>query len=153
MYFKINETGCGEHKGLVKVRFDCYLDPTDDGYSEHHVTVPIITDPYPGKVDAEGSPADQKDYDTWLASLPTETRDNPLCCHLRCFEPDITDKQLLEEGAAILAMVGKNRSDLRKNANPPVEYTTSLVKIQASLGRASEIKTTDFSKVAIEAVK
>lgn len=30
-YVKINPTGCAERKGLVQVRFDCYLEPTDAG--------------------------------------------------------------------------------------------------------------------------
>jgi hypothetical protein len=60
MYFKINKTGISEYKGLVDVSFDCYLEPADAGYSEHHVTVPVIpAEGYPGKVDAMGSPVDE----------------------------------------------------------------------------------------------
>jgi hypothetical protein len=149
MYFKINKTGVSEYKGLVEVRFDCYLDPLDPGYAEHHVTVPVITEPYPGKVDEMGSPADQAAYKKWLASFPTVTRDNPFCCHFRCFEPDVTDADLVKAGAEILKMAGANhqKGDLKKNTNPKVTFTTNLSKITASLNRVEAIKATDFSKV------
>lgn len=149
MYYKINPTGCTERNGLVQVRFDCYLEPADAGYAEHHVTVPIMTEPYPGKVDAEGIPEDQKDFDKWIASLPTETRDNPFCCHFRCFEPDVTDADLVKAGDEILTMAGANfqKGDLKQNTNPKVTFTTNLSKITASLNRVESIKTTDFTKV------
>lgn len=155
-YYKINPTGCNERNGLVQIRFDCYLDPKDPGYAEHHVTVPIIPkEGYPGKVNDMGAPADMADYDKWIASLPTETRDNPFCCHFRCFEPDITDADILKEGESILSMVKANyaKGKLAKNSNPPVQFTTSLVKIQASLNRVDSIKATDFTKVSVKGVK
>ena len=156
MYFKINPTGCTERKGLVQVRFDCYLDPADAGYAEHHVTVPVIPpEGYTGKVDEMGSPVDMAAYNKWLSSLPTETRDNPFCCHFRCFEPDVTGVDLVKAGDEILKMAGQNlqKGDLKKNVNPPVTFTTNLSKITASLNRVEEIKITDFSKVSVEAVK
>lgn len=155
-YFKINPTGCAERKGLVQVRFDCYFNEKDTGYSEYHVTVPIIPKGgYPGKIDEMGSPVDIVDYDKWIASLPTETRDNPFCCHLRCFEPDITDADLLKEGEAILSMAKANhaKGELAKNSNPQVQFTTNLVKIQASLNRVEAVKATNFTKVSLKAVK
>ena len=36
-YFKINKSGCQEHKGLCEIRYDLYLEPADEGYEEHHV--------------------------------------------------------------------------------------------------------------------
>jgi hypothetical protein len=155
-YYKINSTGCNERNGLVQIRFDCYLDPKDPGYAEHHVTVPIIPkEGYPGKVNDMGAPADMADYDKWIASLPTETRDNPFCCHFRCFEPDITDADILKEGEAILSMAKANyaKGKLAKDSNPQVQFTTNLVKIQASLRRVNSIKATDFTKVSLKAVK
>lgn len=155
-YYKINPTGCAERNGLVQTRFDCYFNPGDPGYAEYHVTVPIIPkEGYPGKVDEMGSPADMEDYEKWLASLPTETKDNPFCCHFRCFEPDITDADLIKDGDSILSMalVNHAKGTLSKNANPPVQFTTSLVKIQASLNRVEAVKATDFTKVSLKAVK
>ena len=152
MYFKINKTGVSEYKGLVEVRFDCYLDPTDEGYSYHHVTVPIISGSYTGKVDATGMPEDMVEYQKWIDSFPTETRDNPFCCHFRCFEPDITDADLVKAGDEILKMAGDNNKagTLYKNTNPKVTFTTSLSKITASLNRAETIKATDFTAVSVE---
>ena len=147
MYFKVNPTGCSERKGLVEVRFDCYLDPTDPGYAEHHVTVPVISGDYPGKVDEMGVPAGMDDYQKWLDSFPTETRDNPFCCHFRCFEPDVTDADLLKAGDEILKMAFDNNKvgTLQKNTNPKVTFTTNITKIQASLSRVETIKQTDFT--------
>lgn len=149
MYFKINNTGCGEKKGLVEVRFDCYLDPADVGYAEHHVTVPVISGSYTGKVDATGVPADMADYQKWIDSFPTITRDNPFCCHFRCFEPDVTDNDLIAAGKEILQMAFDNNktNTLYKNTNPKVTFTTNIVKIQASLSRVESIKQTDFTAV------
>lgn len=150
MYYKINKTGCGERKGLVEVRFDCYLDPSDAGYVEHHVTVPVIPeDGYTGKADAMGTPVDLDAYIKWRSSLPTETRDNPFCCHFRCFEPDVTNEQLLKAGDEILKMAFDNNKvgTLKKNTNPKVTFTTNIVKIQASLSRVDTIKQTDFTAV------
>lgn len=155
-YFKINSSGCNERKGLVQVRYDCYFEPADPGYAEHHVTVPVVpAEGYPGKVNDRGAPVDVADYDKWIASLPTVTRDNPFCCHFRCFEPDITDADILKAGESILAMAMANyaKGELTKNVNPPVQFTTSLVKIQTSLNRVDSIKTTDFTKVSVKVVK
>lgn len=32
MFFKVNTTGCQERKGLVEIRYDCYLDPTEPAW-------------------------------------------------------------------------------------------------------------------------
>ena len=60
MFFKVNISGVSERKGLVEVRYDLYLDPTDERYSEHYVQVPVIPEKgYEGKVDEMGVPVDQ----------------------------------------------------------------------------------------------
>jgi len=156
-YFKVNPTGCNERYGTVQVRFDCHLEQTDPGYADHRVTVPVIPPGgYSGKVNDNGNPVDVADYNKWVASLPTETRDNPFCCHFRCFSPDVTDEEIVKAGEEILAMAQKNlkAGELWKNANPKVAFSTSLVKIQASLSRVDTIKQTNFTKVATgEAIK
>lgn len=35
MYFKIEPSGCYERKGLVQIRFDCFLDEGDSRYDEY----------------------------------------------------------------------------------------------------------------------
>ena len=102
-YIKVEPTGCCERKGLVQVRFCMYLDENDYGYEEHHVLVPIIPEEgYTGKVDELGQPVDQKDYDNWHDSLPTEWRTNPFHNHFVQVEPDITDEVLMDIGEAYL---------------------------------------------------
>jgi hypothetical protein len=63
MFFKVNTTGVSERKGLVEVRYDLYLDPTDERYSEHYVQVPVIP--------KEGYPR-QKEYDAAYQTMYDE---------------------------------------------------------------------------------
>lgn len=102
MYYKINAPIKDEYPdmGMVNISAKFYLEKGDEGWekyqAEHHVTVPIFPpEGYQGKVDEKGNPVDRKDYDTWLASLPTETRDNPFCNHSIQFEPDATEEEIL----------------------------------------------------------
>jgi len=102
MYFKILPITKDKYTamGMVNISASFYLEKGDEGWDkyqkEHHVIVPIIPEGgYQGKVDKEGSPVDQKDYDTWLASLPTEERDNPFCNHAIQFEHDVTEEEIL----------------------------------------------------------
>lgn len=67
MYVKVEPTGCCERKGMVQVRFGCYLDPDDHGYDVHHVQV-------------EG---------VW--------QDNPFHNHFIYVEPDMSDVDILKE--------------------------------------------------------
>ena len=153
MYFKINHSGCGERKGLVEVRYDLYLGPSDHNYAEHHVTVPVFPkEGYQGKVDGFGSPVDIEDYKKWVASLPTETRDNPFCCHFMQHDPTVTDAEILAEGEKILAMAYKNwqTGNLHLNKNKPVSFSTDSQKIAASIARIESIKSTDFEALKVK---
>jgi hypothetical protein len=131
MYFKINVSGCQENKGCVEVRYDCYLSRTDPGNEEHYVTIPDFENnpPYAGKLDEMGSPVDQKDYDGWIASLPTITKNNPFCCHFRQFPETVTDEEILQNGENILNMSYANhqRRDLASNWNPDIPKITGPV--------------------------
>jgi len=72
-----------------------YLEPTDYGYERHHIQVPVIPEGgYIGKIDAEGSPVDQADYDNWIASLPKVWQNNPFHNHFIHCEPDVTDGEI-----------------------------------------------------------
>lgn len=150
-HFKVEPTGCGERNGLVQVRFNCFFDESDPEYPIHYVTVPVFPkEGYPGAVDEIfGHPVDEVDYRDWVSSLPTVSRENPFCCHFRRFEADVTDEEIVAAGKEILAMSYKNfkDGDLGKNTNKAVQYTTSIVKIQASISRVSAIKTTDYAAV------
>jgi len=130
MYFKVNKTGINERKGLVEIRYDLYLDPQDDRYSEHHVLVPVIpSGGYSGKVDELGQPVNLADYDQWLSGLPKVWQDNPFCCHFMQFEPTITDLEIIEAGDKFLKMAYGNwqKGNLHLNKNEPVQFIDHLI--------------------------
>ncbi len=156
MFFKVNITGCQERKGLVEVRYDLYLDPTDERYSEHYVKVPVIPEKgYEGKVDEFGAPVDQADYDKWLAGLKTVYQHNPFCCHFCQFEPTVTDAEIEYVGKLALDMAYKNwvKGSLALNKNQPVTWSTSSTKIAECETRVATIKATAWTAVSLEKVK
>ena len=102
MYFKLNAQQQDKYTdmGMINVSADLYLEKGDEGYekymAEHYVTVPVIpVEGYKGKVDKEGFPVDQKDYDVWIKSLPTVQQLNPFCNHSIQFEHDVTEEEIL----------------------------------------------------------
>jgi hypothetical protein len=152
MFFKVNITGCQERKGLVEVRYDLYLDPTDERYSEHYVQVPVIPkEGYTGKVDEMGSPVDQADYDKWLDGLKRVYQHNPFCCHFCQFEPTVTDAEIEYVGKLALDMAYKNwvNDNLKANKNEPVTFSTSQTKIAACATRVATIKETVWTAVSL----
>lgn len=96
MDIKFNPTGTHfDTDGQLLIRLDFY--PTEDSksYASQHVEVPIIPEEgYTGKVDEEGIPVDQADYDKWFSSLPTEWVTNPALCVFVKVPPDITETEL-----------------------------------------------------------
>lgn len=102
MYFKINTPRKDKYTdmGMVKISALFFLEEGDEGWGkyqkEHHVIVPIVPEEgYQGKINEIGIPTDQKDYDNWVASLPTEERDNPFCNHAIQFEYNVTEEEIL----------------------------------------------------------
>ena len=95
-YGLIEKSGCEVwHGGLVKVRFDLFLEPDDARYDERYTYVPVIPEGgYPGLVDKEGRPIKQADYDLWLEKLPHIWRDDPFHSHILRFEPDVSQEQV-----------------------------------------------------------
>jgi len=95
-YGLINKSGSEVwHGGLVKVRFDLFLEPDDARYDERYTYVPVIPEGgYTGKVDEDGRPIDQKDYDLWLASLSHIWQLAPFHSHFLRFEPDVSQEQV-----------------------------------------------------------
>ena len=125
MYFKVDKTGCSIRKGMVQIRYCLYLDRDDYGYDKHYVEVPIIPpEGYTGKFDEFGSPVDQKDYNTWLASLPTQMQLNPFHNHFIQVDPTITDEEIKYVGElALQAAKEKWEKDERPDVkNIPVNY-------------------------------
>jgi hypothetical protein len=52
---------------------------------------------YTGKVDKEGLPLKQADYDAWYNSLPKVYQLNPFHSHFAYFDPDVTDEEIKAE--------------------------------------------------------
>lgn len=152
MYFKINKTGCQENKGLIEIRYDCYLSRTDAGNEEHYVTIPDYTGTkYEGKVDETGAPIDLKDYDAWVQGLPTITQNNPFVCHFRQFPETVTDEEILQRGEEILDMAMRNwqTRELHKNTNTPVARLPREV-YQLTKGFREEIKAMEAAGVDLD---
>ena len=102
MYFILNPLQKDKYTnmGMINVSADFYLEEDDEGYekyiSEHLVSLPIIPEGgYPGKVNEEGNPVDQSDYDKWIQSLPTVQQLNSFCNHSIQFEYDVTEEEIL----------------------------------------------------------
>jgi len=92
-YAKVEPSGCGIVKDVVKLRIDLFLNEADPHYAT--VYVPVIPEGgYPGKVDTEGTPLDQKDYDAWLEFLPHIWRNNPFHHHFIYPDKDATDADI-----------------------------------------------------------
>ena len=146
-YFKINKTGCHERKGLVEIRYDCYLSRDDKGNEEHYVTVPDFDNnpPYGGKIIDWGGPIDLEDYIKWENSLPTITRNNPFCCHFVQVSPITTDEEIVAIGEEVLKMAFANHQegDLSKNTNESLTVSKEENWI-GSVSRVEEIKDTDY---------
>jgi hypothetical protein len=152
MFFKVNTTGVSERKGLVEVRYDLYLDPTDERYSEHYVQVPVIPkEGYTGKVDKTGSPVDQADYDKWIDGLEKTYQHNPFCCHFVQFEPTVTDAEIEYVGKLALDMKYKDwvNRNLALSKNQPVTFSTDSTKIAACATRVATIKKTAWTAVSL----
>lgn len=137
MYFKITNVGEKKYEdmGMVNVDAAFYLEEGDDGFAaymaEHHVQVPVIPEGgYPGKVDKEGIPLDQKDFAAWMAALPKVWQLNPFCNHSMQFEASATEEEILYCFEWGLAMTHANylKNDLQCKAagrvvNQPINYS------------------------------
>jgi hypothetical protein len=153
MFFKVNTTGVSERKGLVEVRYDLYLDSTDERYSEHYVQVPVIPkEGYTGKVDEMGSPVDQADYKKWLDGLKRVYQHNPFCCHFCQFEPTVTDAEIEYVGKLALDMKYKDwvAGNLARSKNEPVTFSTDATQKAACATRVATIKATEWTAVSLE---
>jgi hypothetical protein len=153
MFFKVNTTGVSERKGLVEVRYDLYLDATDERYSEHYVQVPVIPkEGYTGKVDEMGSPVDQDDYKKWLDGLKKVYQHNPFCCHFCQFEPTVTDAEIEYVGKLALDMKYKDWvvGSLSRTKNEPVTWSIDSTKKAACATRVATIKATEWTAVSLE---
>lgn len=147
MYFTIEKSGCSERNGLVQIRYDCYLESSDEGYSE--VAVRDFTgQKYEGEVDKDGVPIDMKDYEKWIEGLPVKSQINPFCCHFRRFNPDVTYDDILLAGEEILIMSHKNlkQGNLAANTNP---VFTKRVDSVGSKSKIENVMVADFKAISV----
>lgn len=94
-YAILGPSGCAVVKNRPRLRLDLYLSPTDPYYQQVYVvdeTSPEFLAGYKGKVDADGIPLDQADYDKWWDDLPHIWRDTPFHSHFIYIEPSATDE-------------------------------------------------------------
>jgi len=102
-YVVIEPSGCEEYHGNVRIRYDFFLTPDGYRYEDRHLYVPDWDSPeaqagYKGKVDEEGIPVNQVQYDKWLDSLPHIWQDSPFHSHFCYFSPDVTDNEIKSAG-------------------------------------------------------
>ena len=101
-YAIIEKSGCGEYNGNVKVRMDFYLTPDAPRYPDMYLYLIDLYSPeyllgYEGKVDKDGNPINQSDYDHWYDSLPRIWQNTPFHSHFVYFSPDVTDEEIEAE--------------------------------------------------------
>ena len=103
-YGVIEKSGCGEFKGKVKIRIDCFLTPDSPYYSQYGgAYVPVIPpEGYQGKVDEKtGEPLDWDDYNHWWDGLPTVWQDNPFHSHFVYYDTTVLDDTIKAEIAKV----------------------------------------------------
>ena len=130
MYYKIEKSGCCERKGTMQIRFDFFLDKEDYGYEKKYIDMPVITEEFKG---------DEKEYDAWVATLPTKKQLNPFHTHFSYFSPEATDKEIQDAGDKFL----KEAYDFwKKDQFPDVKNTVkpTLASKEACELRINEIK-------------
>lgn len=113
MRVKIEPTGCCERKGLVQVRFSFYLDEGDYGYEKHHVRVP------------ERELTEEEVADPKLAAKVKKVwQDNPFHNHFYFFDPDTSDKEIMDTGEALLQEAYKmwSKDEPPYIYNPPINF-------------------------------
>ena len=140
MHYKIEKSGCVEHKGLCQVRADFYYDEKDKEYTLAPVKI-WPKEGYPGKVDELGSPIDEVDFQKWEDSLPVEMLHLPFHTHFIYFEPKHTDEEILY--CFEIAKQWLKNNQKMKNVKPIWKEASKAVAVN----RIEEIKTKDFSAV------
>lgn len=142
MYFKIENSGCVEHKGLCQVRADFYHDEKDKDYALTEVKI-FPKEGYQGKVEGVmNRPVDMEDYKKWYDSLPTEKQLLPFHTHFIYFEHDVKDDEILF--CFEIAKSWLEKKEPMNNVKPVWKPSLSA----DSVTRISAIKATDFTQVS-----
>lgn len=79
-YFKavFNPSGTKIENNILFVRFDLYPSSNSKSYNIHYIEKPITQ--YAGKLDNDGVPIDQDDFDKWFNEVEKIRVLNPVCC-------------------------------------------------------------------------
>ena len=98
-YGQVNKSGCTIRKGNCQIRIDFYLEPESPRYSDKYLYLVDETSPeylagYSGKVDKDGNPINQVQYDKWLESLPRAWVNTPFHTHFIYLPADFTNKDI-----------------------------------------------------------
>lgn len=140
-FFKIEKSGCCEHKGLCQVRADFYWDEKDPEYSLTECKI-YPKEGYEGKVDEIGMPIDVDDYKKWENALPTEMKHQPFHSHFIYFPDTVKDDEILF--CFELALDWRVKNQPVKNVKP----VWNLSKSVSSKTRIDGVKAQDFTKVS-----
>jgi hypothetical protein len=107
-YGVIEKSGCGEFKGKVKIRIDCFLKPESPYYDQYGGAYVVDTtsqkylDGYPGKVDEKtGEPLNWEDYNKWWDGLPTVWQENPFHSHFVYYDTTVLDDAIKSKLAEV----------------------------------------------------
>jgi len=107
-YGVIEPSGCGEFKGRVKIRIDCFLTPDSPYYDRYGGAYVVDTASkeylagYKGaKDDKTGEPLDWDAYNKWLDSLPTVWQDNPFHSHFVYYDTTVLDDSIKAQIASV----------------------------------------------------
>jgi len=107
-YGVIEPSGCGEFKGRVKIRIDCFLTPESSYYDQYGGAYVVDTASkeylagYKGaKDDKTGEPLDWDAYNKWLDSLPTVWQDNPFHSHFVYYDTTVLDDSIKAQIASV----------------------------------------------------
>jgi hypothetical protein len=152
------KSGTHVHKDQLKARLDFYPEIGEKSYTQNYVNVPVIPEKgYPGKVDKDGNPANQKDYDTWLAGLPHIWQLNPCLSVFVAVDQNIT-KQVLTEfcndiyKADQLATIDDimSRTGLHESAHLISPYMNGKNKFRSQLSTAKTLSFDTQAKTSID---
>jgi len=159
MFFKIENSGCEEEKGFIKIRFDLFLDPMDYRYNETYYLWPTSEaygDGYKGVLDGNELPIDQNDYDTWWDSLEKEWVHAPFQSHFVYFESTVTEEEIMFCGEWACIEIKRRwdnnidpcSNDRFKN-KPLIKIIPSVEDIEVSKTKIEEIKSKNLEKRGI----
>lgn len=140
-HFKIEKSGCCEHKGLCQVRADFYWDEKDPEYKLTECKI-YPKKGYKGKVDEMGIPADLDDYQKWEDALPTEMKHLPFHSHFIYFPDTVKDDEILF--CFELALDWRVKNQPVKNVKPVWDLSKSI----SSKARIDSVIAKDFTTVS-----